>query len=637
MSEQLRAAWELTRRMATRRYVRTMIADVDGRFTRNSYPRMFPVAGHMPPNSPWVIELADDDLSFRYAVFDLDAKTDDAFEQAAEDLGTVVRVLRAAALPHVVCRSSTTGGFHVWVPLAGASVELMVELANAAKACLPSLDHGLLRNAAAGAARPPLSPHAKGGFSSVMAGGDPADALISGSVSSEQLSLLVEAFRALRPEAEPQLERAAGEQSTSHRAHRDLPAWGKAQMATIAGGMNPSRTGYLCLLAAATAGWSFSDVEHAARTAPGMEHYRTRNDPTGGPRRPRRPAEAAARLERQWRAAQERVRLNTYAPAASEPKDLSELTGILRGVSSMLDDLSASPGRWSRSESAFHDASLLAAIAWLSLRSGQSAVSASLRSLALITGIPSTTVHRRLRALAADGLIACTRESDRTDAAVWRLAGKFSTAPVHDGPHHKTTARPPGAVFDERSVLLADLQDRITAGAHDVFTRAGLGPTARRAYESLSPDTADEATVAERSGLPLSRARVALARLRRHRLIVGVHGQWRRRKNDLRGSVARALGVDAVLQRRAQRYSWEREQWAWWNAELVFRAGRTPKQRRRPDPKQGVMFRLVDRRGDDRAWPAYPRDSSERPDHLAAVRFVMRGVLQQLRDVELAV
>ena len=45
-------------------------------------------------------------------------------------------------------------------------------------------------------------------------------------------------------------------------------------MATIRGGSNPSWTGFMCLLAAATAGWALRDVEHAARTAPGMEYYR---------------------------------------------------------------------------------------------------------------------------------------------------------------------------------------------------------------------------------------------------------------------------------------------------------------------------------------------------------------------------
>ncbi len=42
-------------------------------------------------------------------------------------------------------------------------------------------------------------------------------------------------------------------------------------MATVAGGGNPSWTGFMCLLAAANAGWTLADVEQAAKTAPGME------------------------------------------------------------------------------------------------------------------------------------------------------------------------------------------------------------------------------------------------------------------------------------------------------------------------------------------------------------------------------
>lgn len=48
------------------------------------------------------------------------------------------------------------------------------------------------------------------------------------------------------------------------------------------------------------------------------------------------------------------------------------------------------------------------------------------------------------------------------------------------------------------------------------------------------------------------------------------------------------------------------------------------------------MFRTTDDRGDDTMWPAYPRANDGRGDHQEAMRYVRRGVLQDLRDVELA-
>ena len=266
-------AWELTRLLSKRRYVNTMLPEHDGVIRANNYPRKFPTIGHLPPSTPWTIDLTDDvDHLFYFALFDLDAKTPDAFEQASEDVGLLVRILRDSKLPHVVCRSSPTGGFHIWVPLAGVELEVMHQLAAAAKAVLPSLDHGLLCNQRTGAARPPGAPHARGGHSQVMDGGDTVEALLEPSVTAGDLLRVIARLRELRPAVDPVEHSPTGLIDTTHRIHRDLPSWGALHMATTAGGADPSRTGYLCLLAAAVAGWSFGDVQRAVETAPGMEH-----------------------------------------------------------------------------------------------------------------------------------------------------------------------------------------------------------------------------------------------------------------------------------------------------------------------------------------------------------------------------
>ncbi len=196
------------------------------------------------------------------------------------------------------------------------------------------------------------------------------------------------------------------------------------------------------------------------------------------------------------------------------------------------------------------------------------------------------------------------------------------------------TARPPAELFDVRAALLEALEDRITAGRHDVFTRAGLGPTARRTYESLTTAENAVGTVAARAGLPRGRARAALARLRRHTLAIASPVGWRRRMQDFRSHVARQLGVAGILERRAQQYVDERDLWAWWQDHLVRKAGR--RGRDRVPPTQAVLFRAEDERGGPEAYPTYPCSSDGRADHQEAMRFVRRGLLQELRDLELA-
>ncbi|WIB65930.1 hypothetical protein [Curtobacterium sp. MCBD17_040] len=140
--------------------------------------------------------------------------------------------------------------------------------------------------------------------------------------------------------------------------------------------------------------------------------------------------------------------------------------------------------------------------------------------------------------------------------------------------------------------------------------------------------------MADRAGLPRGRARAALARLRRHALAIVSPSGWRRRLQDFRTFVAKQLGVDGILQRREQQYVDERELWAWWQNHLIRKAVR--RGRDRTPTTQVVMFRTVDDHGGPEAYPAYPCSSDGRADHEEAMQFVRHGLLQQLRDLELA-
>lgn len=48
------------------------------------------------------------------------------------------------------------------------------------------------------------------------------------------------------------------------------------------------------------------------------------------------------------------------------------------------------------------------------------------------------------------------------------------------------------------------------------------------------------------------------------------------------------------------------------------------------------MFHFTDERGGPDSWPEYPRDDTGLANHLHAMRYIRAGVLQQLRDMELA-
>lgn len=617
--------------MVRRRYVNAMRREADGQLHANSYPRRFPTAGLVPPSTPYTINLTSEDGLFWFAVFDLDAKQPEDFEQACEDLGVLVRVLRDAEIPHVVCRSSSTGGFHVWVPLAGLQKPVMVQLSLAAAAVLPSLDRGLLCNDRTGAVRPPGSPHARAGASTVMDGD--VQILTEHTVTTADLQRAIAIFHQLSPTVDPADQAPTGRVDQGHRPHRKLPAWGEAHMATVAGGADPSRTGYLCLLAAAVAGWTLSDVQKAVQTAPGLEHYRTRRDAAGGVRVPRRPDEAAARLARQWEKAVDRALWYRYAPQERADRDLSELEAIVSAGEGMLAAFRVSPGRWAASETAFHDATVLTAMAWLAVRSGARDTAAALRTIAGITGIPSTTADRTLRRLQEAGWIVRTRTSEGLDAAVWRVSDRFSTAARQDGPLHDVTARPPSELFDARAVLLRELTERIEAGRHDVFTRGGLGPTARRVYESLTTQENTLEQISSRSGLPRGRVVVALARLKRYRLATALGG-WRRRARDFRDWAAKRLGLQGVLQRRELRMEREREVWGWWQNHLARRAGRRGKERTGASG-QTLVFQLVDDVGGPGAWPSYPTHPDGTGDHHTAWLYVEANLLQQIRDTEL--
>ncbi|NQX37097.1 GntR family transcriptional regulator [Herbiconiux sp. VKM Ac-2851] len=600
-----------------------MVREADGQLHANEYPHLHRLSPHIP-STPWCMRLADEQGTFRLLCFDFDAKIDEP-ETAADDCDALSTLLTTHNIPHLVCESSASGGRHIWIaPQGGLPARATAALATAARAHYRSLDHGMLLNAREGAARPPLSPHRNGSHSRVLRGA--IDSLLDATAERAALTALTAALEDTAPNTRTEQSSPSGP-TNDHRPHRKLTAWGQSHMATVRGGSNPSWTGFMCLLAAATAGWTTSDIEHAARTAPGMEHYRTKN--TGrGTRRPRATREATERLHRQWVKAQEIASFRSSLPADTRINDLTQLDTIMATAQALLQRLSASPGRWGRTEAAVSERSVLLALTYLSVHTGKTTVGASIRDLALLAGIGRTTVNRALATLTADGWIETVRTADGPNAREFRVTPDFSTPSDKVRSQPPKNPRPPGQLFSLRTVILDKLTHLLTDGRHDLFTRAGYGHTAGRVYAELR-DQVDAITVdgaARLLGLDRRTAATALSRLRHSRLVIKRGSGWVRSVRDLRDAAARAIGVLGTLAARARRYALEREVWAWWLAEYDTMHS-SPRQRAtRPHVSARPLFR--DDGFGERTWPRYPRSADGLANHREARHYVEAGYLR---------
>lgn len=623
-------AWDLTRRLVLRDQVHVMKRDAYGALSENSYPGRFRV-GPVAPTTPWCIDLADTDGLFRLLCFDFDGKAGgvvdpDLMEQAGDDCDALSEILTGLGIAHVVCESSGTGGRHLWVGLAGLPADDMKSMARAAQANYPlTLDYGLLMNSRTGAVRPPLSPHRDGSYSRVLRG-DTA-ALLSPSTSADEISALTAALTERMPAPRRADSAPEGVVDLSHRGHRRLSAAGAAHMATVRGGSNPSKTGFLCLLSAANAGWTLRDVEHAAKTAPGMEHYRTKN--TGnGTRRPRSAAEAARRLERQWLKAVSWAAVQRPLPPRKESRDLTELEDIVDTVSDLLDRFRVNPGRWGATEATINDQSILSAIAYLTLHTSKWVVAASIRDLALMTGLGRTTAARSLQTLAEAGFITLETPAIDANAAEWRLRkNQFSTTPGTVRSQPLDNPRPPQEIFVTRVNLISRLETQLTDQRHDLFTRGGLGHLAGKLYALLrSQPNLTRENCEKILGIGSRYATKSLSQLRFFRLIVKSGDGWRLSKRDLRSKVAEALGVADALADRARRYLIERKTWTWWLTEYDRMHTKPQKRPRRRHVTARPIFD-GERRG-ERSWPTYPRDRDGKANHKDARYLISVGALE---------
>lgn len=588
-------AWALTQRISPAPVVQAPDVDGGGGVVANNYRRPWGVSNSRPPAAGvWAVRLADGGGVFWLLAFDFDGNDDATFDQ----VDAFVRILDGVGIRSLVCRSSSRDRRHVWIGMdragAGVPAELAEEVGQLAHALYPVLDWGMLRNPVTGACRPPLSPHRDGSVSVPLRGD--LDVLLKPSTSTEQIQALRDRLRELAPVVNPV---PAGEPllppDRALRTRKRLSRAGQEWMATPGGGADPSRTGYLCLLAAAAAGWEFSDVARAAAVAPGMEHYRSENDGRGGRKR-RSARQAAKRLAVQWEKAQARAARFQYAPPSEDPRtaeQLAEFDGLVADVEAVLTSFRVSPGRWGGKQGPVTLRSVLSAVAWLTLHAGKRQVAASVRTVALLAGVSERTARVDLDWLAAHGYLSKARGGAGEKAAEWRLGHlpTFSTTSGRKYPHLRKIPRPPAELHRIRYSALEALDLELDAAQQDLFAHAGLGQLAARAYAFLRTMAATVSEISSQLGVSIGRAGRVLSRLRAVGLLATDGSRWRVRKRVKLQQVAERVGTAGIGAVRAVRFERDRVQWRIWLANLEVM--HTPKQAR-PSPTRlrdgGVKF-----------------------------------------------
>lgn len=607
-------AWELTRAITPRAAVRVL--EDDGAVSyRTSQAR---------PERPWAMYLARrigrGIFEYHHLGFDFDAHEPDGGRPAPvvaearearrmavlDDVAVLVDHLTRLGIRHVVCRSSESGGHHVWVALSeGLSPATALRIARAARALMPTLDYGMLANPATGCLRPPLSPHRDGSRSELVAG--TLTTLLEPSTTVDDATALLDALRAAAPAPTPvpsaantvtarvtplRPEQTYGTLPVDASGHVYLPGSRRALPAAAAKALrepvrlldDASQRLATILCGAARAHWRYDDVLQLVDVDPGLERVRTMR--VGDLRVPRPTTGAMsppAILTYEWTRAVRHVASTPTSGAGEDEtftRRLAAVTGIADHVQQRAD---AMPGRWAR-HGGPADRRILDRLTTYALAAVTASVEADVRRLAIDTGMSRESARRALLRLRADGWLAHVEAADGARAARWLID------PQND--FHRETGKSvsQAAIAARRRLhLLEVLRSRTRNSAHDVFTYGALGLHAGNVYARLLEHTS-----------PHEHDR-ALQQLLDHDL-ARAHGHRIQPGPDHRDAIARRLGAADTIERRASRYRLEREVWAWWLAELDWMTtrGRAKTARRSTSP---VLW--SEKPGDH--YPAMPR------------------------------
>jgi hypothetical protein len=575
--------WALTARISPREDVRVAAVDDTGHpiNTYNAFAR----TDSSKPDRPWAVFLADDHQMFGLLAFDLDTSKGDVLR----DCERLTRCLQQLRISYTVAQSGPAGGRHVWLSLAQSAHPAMIaQLAQLARAALPSLDVSPLLNPATGCVRPPGSPHRNGGASTVLSGSTP---LMEPTVVVEDLERLAAKLAALADAASPLKTATAGSSAAKLPIDPDghpympgargpLPNGSARALASVPVNGKADGVAFSVLLGAARAHWHYADVV-SLLAEPGMEHFRTEYSPgAGGPgsRRPRSRDEQQTRLSRQWRRAVAVVVSDGPRRGAVEdptfPRRAAHIAAQIAALQARAD---SSPGRWN-TRTGPGGRRVLDALCLLATTALTTTIEADQRRLAGITGLGRETVRRRLADLVNDGWIQLVVPAAGVHGHTWTLTVANILPGQRLYPHspHQTWSQgeppPPFKDLDPRSHLLGLLARKLRDQAHDVFTTAGLGHAAGDLYTRVNSDYVTVTELVVGTGRSPDEVGGLLALLTAAKVVLrDRRGRgWRRPARDGRRPEATRRNLTDLLVRRTSRYQLERQLWAWWLSELEW-------------------------------------------------------------------
>jgi hypothetical protein len=242
-----------------------------------------------------------------------------------------------------------------------------------------------------------------------------------------------------------------------------------------------------------------------------------RQDRHGKPRR--RPR---LYFERAWGAAEKHVA--AYPPLRDRASVLVELVNVREAV------FAASwPGRGGATDQA-----ILLALVDIAIVAGRLRIHASVRALAVETGVSPTTAATSLKRLRRGGWISNVARATTVRAAVWQIRRRPPTE--HSG--YGETVNP----------------DRHA----DAFCWKALGLSCGRVYGALSAEPVATSDLAKSLGMSDRSGRRHLARLAEYDLAKRGPEGWTRGESDP-AEVARLFGTAGRQEERRERYAQERE------------------------------------------------------------------------------
>lgn len=398
------SAWNFTSLLSARSTVR-VVDDHTGQ-----YGLVRRVDGDVP-GTPWALNLADEQGRFWYLVLDFDAKNGHTAEQVSVQCEIVCEFLAEYGLSYTVCESGQSGGRHVWIGLS-ESVDVVTarKFALAARVFAPSIDIAPMSNAVTGCVRPPYAPHKDGLQRSLPL--TSVDGLLMPTNTAAMVERFVDTFYVVRTE-DSAPDTPVTVLVDPDRRHSELPQ-DVQELLRTGHASDKSKGLHRIIMGALAHGWNEDQIVELLPYE-GMISARTHNRGAGR-RVARRDPEGYLRSKIRWFSANvkiKRVRSNTrhvdYKPLITQYVSTVVIPRLNDGWFSQ---------RRGRGAAALR---VYARLAILTAQIGTFRIGASLRDLALATGMTHTTVADCLRLLERKGYIWKVKDSHGIHSTIWSV------------------------------------------------------------------------------------------------------------------------------------------------------------------------------------------------------------------------